>query len=248
MDNEDRQINRILSRRGTLALLRVAGTALLVGCLPKPSSAQAPVSGTATLPACTIRPQQTEGPYFVDEKLNRSDIRSDPADGSVKKGVPLQLALRVSHVSGNSCEPIAGAIVDIWHCDALGIYSDVSDPGFSTVGQKFLRGYQVTDATGIVQFLTIYPGWYQGRTVHIHFKIRATSVSGQNYEFTSQLYFNDAITEQVYAQEPYASKGQRTQNNAEDGIFRSGGEQLLLTLAKSSQGYTAALDIGLQMA
>ncbi len=86
-----------------------------------------------------------------------------------------------------------GAIVDIWHCDAAGVYSDATDPGFNTVGKKFLRGYQVTDANGGVQFTTIYPGWYRGRTVHIHFKVRAKAKSGQSYEFTSQLYFDDAI-------------------------------------------------------
>ncbi|MDZ8052579.1 MAG: hypothetical protein RMX68_029165 [Aulosira sp. ZfuVER01] len=138
--------------------------------------------------------------------------------------------------------------MDIWHCDALGVYSDVTDRSFNTVGKKFLRGYQVTDAQGNVQFTTIYPGWYQGRTVHIHFKVRTDGTSGQGYEFTSQLYFDDAISDRVYAQAPYASKGQRSQKNADDGIFQDGGEQMLLKLAKNGQGYTATFDVGLQMA
>ncbi|MBW4562698.1 MAG: intradiol ring-cleavage dioxygenase [Mojavia pulchra JT2-VF2] len=252
MEKDNRQLSRILSRRQALALFRAAGAAIVVGCIPrKSSSTQAQSSATvpgSSLPGCVVRPQQTEGPYFVDEKLNRSDIRFDPSDGSVKEGVPLQLTLRVSRVSGTSCTPIAGAIADIWHCDALGVYSGVNDPSFSTVGKKFLRGYQVTDANGTVQFTTIYPGWYRGRTVHIHFKLRADTTSKQSYEFTSQLYFDDAITDQVHAQTPYASKGQQALKNAQDRIFQDGGDQLLLTLTKTSFGYAATIDIGLQTA
>ncbi|MEA5623228.1 intradiol ring-cleavage dioxygenase [Nostoc sp. UHCC 0251] len=258
MKNNNRQLGH-LTRRRALALFKAAGTAILVvGCIPrKSSSTQAQpsvavsVSSTvesATLPACIVSPEQTEGPYFVDEKLNRSDIRSDPVDGSVKEGIPLQLTLHVSQVGSNGCTPLVGAIVDIWHCDALGVYSDVTDRSFNTVGKKFLRGYQITDAKGNVQFVTIYPGWYQGRTVHIHFKVRTNGISGQGYEFTSQLYFDDAISDRVYTQAPYASKGQRTQKNADDGIFADGGEQMLLKLTKNGQGYAATFDVGLQMA
>ncbi|MGI2906000.1 intradiol ring-cleavage dioxygenase [Tolypothrix sp. VBCCA 56010] len=245
------QLNRLLSRREALALFRAGVTAMLVvGCIPKKSST-AQASSTAndtTKPGCIVSPEQTEGPYFVDEKLNRSDIRSDPSDGSVKDGVPLELTLRVSQISSTSCIPLTGATVDIWHCDALGIYSDVNDPSFSTVGKKFLRGYQVTNAQGTVEFTTIYPGWYPGRTVHIHFKVRTNATSQKSYEFTSQLYFDDSITDQVHAQTPYASKGQRTMKNAQDGIFKDGGDQLLLTPTKTSQGYAATFDIGLQTA
>jgi protocatechuate 3,4-dioxygenase beta subunit len=183
----------------------------------------------------------------VDEKLNRSDIRSDPSDGSVKHGAPLHLVFHVSRINGASCTPLTGATIDLWHCDALGVYSDVTDPSFSTVGKKFLRGYQVTDANGTVNFVTIYPGWYPGRTVHIHFKIRTDSASQQGYEFTSQLYFDDALTDQIHAQAPYAAKGQRTQRNAQDGIFQGGGQQLMLQLTKDAVGYVGTFDIGLQM-
>ena len=97
-------------------------------------------------------PELTEGPYFVDEQLDRSDIREDPTDGAVVEGVPLELALRVSQINSTGCAPLAGAQVDVWHCDALGVYSDVSDPGFNTAGQQFLRGYQITDQDGVVRF------------------------------------------------------------------------------------------------
>lgn len=246
MESDDRQVGRILSRREVLALLGGAGIAMLAGCSDGRSS-----SNTATnqgKSSCVASPEQIEGPYFVNGKLNRSDIRSDPSDGSVKEGVPLQLTLRVSRINRNSCTPLAGAVVDVWHCDALGVYSDVRDPGFSTIGKKFLRGYQVTDANGIVHFTTIYPGWYPGRTVHIHFKVRTEPESGRGYEFTSQLYFDDSITNRVHAQEPYSRKGQRTLKNNGDGIFRWGGNQLMLSLNRADQGYTATFDIGLQIA
>jgi protocatechuate 3,4-dioxygenase beta subunit len=98
--------------------------------------------------------------------------------------------------------------VDIWHCDAFGVYSDAVDPGFNTVGQKFLHGYQITDNNGSVELTTIYPGWYAGRTVHIHFKVRLFAGTTQTYSFTSQLYFDDTFTDQVFAtQAPYNTRG-----------------------------------------
>jgi protocatechuate 3,4-dioxygenase beta subunit len=245
MKNNNHQLRRIFTRRETLALFRATGSAMfVVGYIPRKSSE---VVLASTIPGCVVSPAQTEGPYFVDEKLNRSDIRSDPADRSVKAGVPLQLTLHVSQVGSNSCTPLVGAIVDIWHCDALGVYSDVTDRSFNTVGKKFLRGYQVTDARGNVQFTTIYPGWYPGRTAHIHFKVRTNRTSRQNYEFTSQLYFDDAISDRVYSQSPYVSKGQRTTKNADDWIFAGGGKQMLLNLTRNGQGYIATFNVGLQM-
>lgn len=249
-------VTSIFSRREVLSFLGGTAAVSLVGCLrgqsasvePTGTSTQTPTqTAIATTPSCVVRPQQTEGPYFVDEKLNRSDIRSDPSDGSVKQGVPLRLVFHVSQIDGSSCIPVTGATIDLWHCDAMGVYSDVTDRSFSTVGKKFLRGYQVTDANGTVEFVTIYPGWYPGRTVHIHFKIRTDSASQPGYEFTSQLYFDDSLTDRIHAQPPYAAKGQRTQKNDRDGIFRDGGEQLLLQLTKDAEGYVGRFDIGLQL-
>jgi len=265
IDNDDLPVGRVLSRREILTLLGATGAALLAGCAPiqpnttQPQSTAAPntASGvTSTIaagnavaaPACIVRPEMTEGPYFVDEQLNRSDIRSDPADGSVREGALLQLTFAVSQVSSGSCTPLAGALVDIWHCDAAGIYSDVADPGFNTKGKKFLRGYQVTDAQGVAKFLTIYPGWYRGRTVHIHFKIRTNANAGAAHEFTSQLFFDDTFTDQVFTQPPYAAKGERTIRNEGDGIYRNGGKQLLLLPTKAEQGYSATFAVGLNWA
>jgi protocatechuate 3,4-dioxygenase beta subunit len=190
----------------------------------------------------------TIGPYFVDDQLNRTDIRSDPLEGSVSEGTPLTLKISVFDVASNSCSPLEGAQVDIWHCDAMGIYSGVSERGFNTVGQQFLRGYQLTDSNGGVQFLTIYPGWYSGRTVHIHFMIRTKAADGQDYEFTSQFFFDDALSDKVFSQEPYAGKGQRDTLNTSDNIYNNGGDQLLLDVTGNSvNGYIASINIGLDL-
>jgi protocatechuate 3,4-dioxygenase beta subunit len=200
-------------------------------------------------PACVVRPEQTEGPYFVDAQLNRSDIRSDPSDGSVQEGVLLRLAFHLSRIVGDTCTPLQGAVIDVWHCDARGRYSDVPDLNalFDTRGKKFLRGSQLSDARGSAQFITIYPGWYSGRTVHIHVKIRTDPAAPRGFAWTSQLYFNDALTAQVHAQPPYAIKRPRRITNDRDGIFRSGGRQLLLQLTQEAHGYGGTFEIGLRI-
>src|SRR5262249_32715430 len=133
--------------------------------------ATAVAANTGAVPACVVRPEVTEGPYYVDEDLVRSDIRADPTTGAVKEGTQFVVSFNVSQVSSGSCTPLSGAVVDVWHCDATGAYSDVTDPGFDTKGQKWLRGSQTTDANGKASFTTIYPGWYSGRAVHIHYKV-----------------------------------------------------------------------------
>ena len=196
-------------------------------------------------PACVVTPEQTEGPYFSDFMLKRSDIRLDPMDGIVKTGIPLALTLHVQAVDGGRCSPLQGAIVDVWHCDASGAYSDAVDSEFDTRGKKFLRGYQVTDAGGAVRFTTIYPGSYPGRAVHVHFKVRTKSRSGRDAEFTSQLYFPDSITERVLASAPYARPGRQTLRNEGDGLFRRSGRSLMVEIAPAAGGgYNASFDIG----
>ena len=266
IDEDDRPIGRILTRREILALL--GGSALVAACAPATLSAASATSaatqGAATtaaataaaasapaaavvLPSCVVRPALTEGPYFVDEKLNRSDIRSDPSTNATKPGVALALTVLVSKVTGTSCAALAAATVDVWHCDALGVYSDATDPTFgSTKGTKFLRGYQTTDASGAAKFTTIWPGWYQGRATHIHFKVRTTAAGGQASDFTSQLFFNETLNDQIFALPPYSQKGGAGRmRNEKDGIFLQSGGKLTLDPTKTADGYAATFDIGL---
>ena len=108
--------------------------------------------------------------------------------------------------------------MDLWHCNALGIYSDIASQ--STIGKKFLRGYQPTDRHGNAYFLTVYPGWYSGRTVHIHVKVRVFSGLSESYEFTTQLFFDDAFSTEIFKQEPYTRHPNRDTPNSVDGIYR----------------------------
>jgi protocatechuate 3,4-dioxygenase beta subunit len=251
--DDDAPLGRILTRREMLALL---GGAALAACTPAavsaPSSSPSPSAGasatapTVATPACVVVPELTEGPYFVDEKLSRSDIRADAGGGSPRPGAQLDLTFNVARVSGGACTALQGATVDVWHCDALGAYSDVSDPGFNTKGQKWLRGYQTTDAAGVAKFTTIYPGWYQGRAVHIHFKIRVAA-SGRSADFTSQLFFDDALNDKVFATAPYAQKSGSHPRNESDAIFRQTGGKTTLDVTQSGSLYQATFPIGITL-
>lgn len=265
-------VSPTLSRRDTLRLLGATSAASLFGlsknALPGmmtvPTSgyeallarlvqpalfAASPVLATkaVTEMACVARPALTEGPFFVDERLNRSDIRSDPANNTVKPGTPLKIKFTVYRTSGGTCTPLAGAYVDLWHCDATGGYSDVSGQGNpNNLGQKFLRGYQVTDANGVVEFTTIYPGWYSGRTVHMHYKVRLFAGTTRTYDFTSQVCFDDALTDQVFTQAPYNARPNRNTRNSNDSIAQQGGSSVILDVKSDGQGgYTTSYDLSL---
>jgi len=228
--DDERQTGRIFGRREVASLLGAAGLAVPL------------VQALGSAPVCFVRPEQTEGPYFLDEKLNRSDIRLDPSDGSVAEGVPLELVLRVAELASRACDPLGGARVDVWHCDFRGFYSGVLDRGYDTRGKKFLRGCLATDPEGTARFRTVFPGWYPGRTVHIHFKIRTRSGG----EFTSQLYFDDALTDEIHRRPPYAGRGARLLRNGDDFVYRNGGEQLLVALERMGDGYRGAFGVALR--
>ena len=241
MDEGDRTIGRIYSRREALKLIVGAGGALLLAaCGPLGEDDDTSSEAAA---GCVVRPELAEGPIFVDGQMNRADVRSDPATGAISAGALLNLTFNVSRLQDNSCDPLANAQIDIWHCDAAGIYSDTDQLGFDTVGQKFLRGHQFTDENGQVTFQTIYPGWYVGRAVHIHFKIRTED----GYDFTSQLFFDDDFTDQVFSREPYAQRGAPALRNRDDGIFNENGDQLLLQVQEDGDGYTTSFDITLDI-
>jgi protocatechuate 3,4-dioxygenase beta subunit len=259
-DDDDRLIGRVLSRREVLALMGAGSVAVAIAACAPGSSASGSPSPTATgvagttspnastaavassLPSCVVVPELTEGPYYVNENLDRSDIRIDTSDGSVSEGAALTLDWVVSQVDGNACIPLEGVLVDVWHCDALGNYSDVG----SQQGHDFLRGYQHTDANGKATITTIYPGWYQGRAVHIHFKIRTDAAAASGLEFTSQLFFDDALSAQVYASGIYAQKGAPDQPNASDGIYQQSQGMTLLDVAKDGDGYKATFELAIQ--
>ena len=263
-DDDDRLIGRVLSRREVLALMGAASVSLVaVACAPgavatgaSPSgSAAASASATASalasatavavassLPSCVVVPELTEGPYYVDEKLDRSDIRIDTADGSTVDGAVLRLDWVVSQVDGSACIPLEGVLVDVWHCDALGNYSDVG----SEQGHDYLRGYQHTDAAGKATITTIYPGWYRGRAVHIHFKIRTDAAGASGLEFTSQLFFDDTLSDEVYGTGVYASKGKPDVQNANDSIYGQSQGMTLLNVVKDGAGYAATFEIAVQ--
>ncbi|MDP2710380.1 MAG: intradiol ring-cleavage dioxygenase [Solirubrobacteraceae bacterium] len=177
--------------------------------------------------SCTVTPQDAEGPFYFDADAVRSDIREN------RPGALLRLALRVR--DAGACEPIPSAVVDIWHADADGDYSGVDGAD----GTRYLRGAQVTDAAGIVEFRTIYPGWYPGRAVHVHAKVHLDART----VLTTQLYFDDALTDAVFEDRPYSSRGARDQRNDGDRLFD---RRLVLTATQDGDGYRAIMTLDVQ--
>lgn len=216
------------------ALLRALAL-LPVGLAVRPAWAEkAAEAGLVAANVCLLSPETTEGPFYVDPKLVRRDITEG------RPGVPLALTLQVVDAD---CRPVAGARVDIWHCDAAGDYSGVRQPGgASTVGETFLRGTQATGRQGVAAFATIWPGWYRGRTPHIHFKV----FLDDRTVLTSQLFFPDAVSAALYrAAEPYAARGAADTANRRDGIARRAGRAAVARVTGDVSGMTAALVVGI---
>jgi protocatechuate 3,4-dioxygenase beta subunit len=182
--------------------------------------------------SCILTPEQTEGPYYIaGEKLRRNITDGRP-------GAPM--LLRTFVVDATTCRPIKNAAVDIWHADAGGVYSGF---GAGASSRTFMRGIQRTNAHGLAQFRTVYPGWYQGRTVHIHVKVHV----GGNVVHTGQLFFQDSLTDVVYRRTPYSSRPNRTTRNADDMIYRDGGSRSLLKVKRNSTGvYVATITMGVR--
>jgi protocatechuate 3,4-dioxygenase beta subunit len=185
---------------------------------------------------CSTSPEMTEGPFYFDVDSIRSDIRED------REGAKLRLAVRVREAA--ACTPIANAVVDIWHCDATGLYSGFESAsqggagggGEPTDEETYLRGAQVTNSDGIVEFVTVYPGWYRGRTVHVHAKVHLDGSA----VLTTQFYFDEAVNTEVYEGEPYASHSGRDVFNDSDGIFN---EQLVLTTSPDEDGHLSLITL-----
>ncbi len=187
---------------------------------------------------CAITPRQTEGPYYLDV----GQVRRDITEG--KLGTPLLVRLHL--VEAGSCAPIGDASVDIWHTDAEGQYSGFGgqgDDGADTSGETFLRGTQITDADGLVEFETVYPGWYPGRTAHIHFK----AYTDEGSLVSSQMYFPDDISDAAYAAEPYSVRGVRRTTNDNDGLARNPASRALLgNVMESGDGYVVSMVVGVE--
>jgi protocatechuate 3,4-dioxygenase beta subunit len=218
-----------LRRLGGIAVAMLGGTALLDAEESRGSGPAAVASGLLT---CVLSPEMTEGPYYLEGDKVRHDLREG------RPGVVLDLRTTVLDVS--TCKPIRGAAVDIWHCDANGVYSGFAREG--TEGEGWLRGIQRTNAKGVADFRTIYPGWYPGRTVHIHLSVYL----GGNTIHTGQLFFPEAVTDAVYRRSPYRARPNRDPRNATDSIYRNGGSRSMLTLRRNGSGYTGSITMGVQ--
>jgi protocatechuate 3,4-dioxygenase beta subunit len=232
---------------------------------PEPSATQRSVSTnqtcilTPSLIEIEGTPQQIEGPYFVDGMPNRSDIRSDTSNDSLQEGIPLRLILRVYDVDDidgdgvGSCSPLKDTKVDIWHSNSQGVYSGVQ--AAETAENDFLRGYQMTDENGTVQFTTIYPGWYEGRAIHIHIKVRDYEGSNETLEWTSQFYLNNSINELIHAQPPYSEHGPVPLTNEDDFIYtgpssdgliqNNTGQHLMLNVKEDAKGHVGIFNVGI---
>ncbi len=178
-----------------------------------------------------------QGPFYFDPKLVRADI----TDG--KPGAPLALALQV--VEAGTCAALDKARVDVWQCDALGLYSGYArqETG-SSEGETFLRGTQFADGDGRVDFNTIYPGWYPGRTPHVHFKV----ILDDKERVAGQLYFPDSVSDNVYTtQSPYSERKQKRETvNANDFVFlEQHGADTVADVEETDGSYRASLVIGI---
>jgi protocatechuate 3,4-dioxygenase beta subunit len=218
-----------LTRGGSL--LRLGGflAALLGAGGWKLAQSEGPAAVASGAVTCVLTPEQTEGPYYIaNERVRRNITEGRP-------GAPLVLRLFV--VDASTCRPIKGAAVDIWHADAGGVYSGL---GSGSGNRRFMRGIQRTDAKGLARFRTVYPGWYRGRTVHIHVKVHV----GGNVVHTGQLYFPDSWTDRVFRRKPYSRRPNRDTCNATDFVFRNGGRRSLLGLRKSVGLYVGTIRMG----
>lgn len=231
-----------------LTLLSLALSLAAVACDAAPAAPSAPADAASAPPApaadtpaaapvaaltdCAATPSQTEGPYYFDT----GELRRDITEGL--PGLPLVVSLRF--VEAATCEPLAGATVDVWHTDHLGVYSGYPDQG--TTGETFFRGKQLTDANGVAEFLTVYPGWYPTRAVHIHYM----AYTDDQHLITSQLYFPDAVSEAVYQAGPYAARGPHPVSNDADGIFPGDSPESsqIGQVTETADGYAISLTVG----
>ncbi len=240
-----------LTRRGALrrlggAGLGVASLASLGGLGGFALRSAGGATDEAYAASCVLTPELTEGPYYLDLRKIRSNITEGKAG--------LRLDLRIRVVNAATCKPIEDVAVDIWHCDALGKYSGIASEG--TTGKTYLRGIQLTNASGLARIRTIYPGWYQGRATHIHVMAYVGGRAGSTYSggtraHTGQLFFRDATTDKVAKLSPYSGRGVTRLRNGSDNIYRQGGSGQIVSLklrgSSIRSGYTATITMGIDV-
>lgn len=239
-----------MRRREAVALSAGAlASVVLYACgADKDKIARSPAAGGTARPDCVLTPEQEEGPFYIDLARVRRNIVED------RSGVPLALALSV--VDSDTCKPIRDAAVDVWHCDALGVYS--GEPSEGSEGETYLRGIQLTDGSGQAEFATIYPGQYPGRTTHIHIKVHIGgrrgegTYSGGHVSHTGQLFTSDRRDAEVFALSPYNRNTAELTPRDEDFVFRDqNGSSSVLTLARAGNslardGFTARATLGVR--
>ena len=231
-----------LTRRRALQLAGGLGLAAVIPACTSDGDSSSGATGTTAAasgdtaavaaPDCVLMPELTEGPYHLDLDLVRSDITEG------RPGLPLDLS--VSVVDAYVCKPIEGAAVDLWHCDAGGAYSGVQ----GAEGETFCRGVQMTDADGVAEFRTVFPGWYTGRAVHIHVKV---SADGEQTH-TGQLFFDPGVTTAVYATEPYAERGEQDVPNTSDSIYAESGGVTVVAVTMDGESSSGAVTLGVERA
>jgi protocatechuate 3,4-dioxygenase beta subunit len=222
----DESESRRIPRRQALARFGGAGAAVLLARAISPAGVAAA--------DCILTPEVTEGPYWIANHLTRRNITE------AHQGLALRLAITI--VDASTCAAIRNADVELWHADASGVYSGF---GSSAASQRFLRGHQRADAHGLVVFDTIYPGWYRGRTPHIHMKVHV----GGSAVHTGQLFFNDVTSDAVYRTARYRSHGQPDTTNGADSIYRQAGgarAQLRLSKRPGGRGYLGSITAGVR--
>jgi protocatechuate 3,4-dioxygenase beta subunit len=258
MPNDHHEGQRVSRRSLIRGITSLTFGGVLAGCgtdSGSPSAASPSPDVFAGTNTCTLTATTTQGPYYFDADKIRSDIRED------RPGTKLRLALKVQDTT--KCQPLANAVVEIWHCDAGGVYSGAEAQSTGTGGgqpggggpppgggddqssmdltptddHRYLRGAQVTKADGTVGFTTIWPGWYRGRTVHVHVMVHVSN----KRVLTSQLMFDEALNTEVFAAAPYASRTGRDTFNADDSIYR---DSMLLKVTQDSDGWLGAISLG----
>jgi protocatechuate 3,4-dioxygenase beta subunit len=282
MGERKNEPDELLTRRDALtALLGAGGAAVAFGCSSSESGSQPSDSGAeaeagtgsaeagtgaddASAPdtappeageggVCEVTPEGEIGPYFADDSaagFDRSTILSNLDGSSPQAGVPLTLGVTVLDTQ-KGCAPYVGAQVDIWHCNAVGVYSDIASE--STASEQWLRGYQLADASGRLTFKTIIPGWYAGRTTHIHLRVRSSysdASSTTDETNTTQCFFDQSFIDTLYTSvAPYLSEGKNPTTNAGDRVYsqEEGGANVLSLTGDNTNGYTASITIFLPL-